>query len=945
MLHGRATECALIDDLVAGVRGGVPGALVLRGDAGAGRTTLLELAAGAGAGMVVLRAAGLADDVPEAFGGLRCLLGPVADRLAEVDGPGPEALAGALGLADGPVPGRFLVVDGVVRLLAHVAVRTPVLCLVDDVQWIDGDSRAVLAIAAGRIAGGGASPMKAGLLLTVEGDDDEVPGPVEVRLGPLDPSDGAALLRDLAGDELDEVATQRLVLAAEGNPLALVELARSYLRRSREQPAEPTGRSGPTTGGIGLPTTGGLGLPTTGGLTLGEDCAEEVTALDEELGAAPAAAAPLLRRAVQRRVAALPVPTQHLLLVAALDTTGEPSVVADAAGALGLDPGASVGAAEDAELLGLSAGRLVFGHPVLRSAAGRIGTAEDRRRCHQALADVHARRGEADRAAWHRAAAVTSPDDEAASELHRSAARARAAGAHDTAGRLLAAAAELSGEPDQGARLLLAAAEESLRAQSPVRAAHLARRVATGTGEALLRARAQRVLGRVQLRRGETLAGYASLVDGATVVEDSRPSIAAALLVEAAEAAWAGGDVPRCTDAARRARTTASASGRVGADDPAGIGPVEDLRHRVGFELVQGVAALLGGDLEAAERLREAARPTASRPAGDGATDPVASVRAARAAELLGDGPLTAELSGRAVAAARLAGDWDALAEAVDLAAGAALPVDPVAAGRLALEGLRVAEEGGSVPAQADHLARLALLAAWRGDLEVVVDRVARIAALGGRRDVGAAVLRGEIAFAAWELGTGQDAEALVRLEAALADPGRWPAVLDAVPELVEAAVRAGRPEAATAAFATFSAWARATGSARLSALAARCRAVLSAGDTAAVRYTDALALHGDCAFDAARTRLLYGEFLRRERHRVDARTHLLAAAAAFERLGARPWADRARHELRAAGGMLAGDQTEAGALEPSTAPPTRAVPATAVNRASDSSSATAVTE
>ena len=391
MLHGRRAECDALERLLADARRSRSGVLVVRGEAGAGKSALLEHAAGRAGGMTVLRAGGVESEAELPYAALHQLLRPVLGLAGRLPGPQAAALGGALGL--GPPDGRgrddrFLVSVAVLSLLGEAAEERPVLCLVDEAQWLDGSSAEALTFAARRLDAEGVVC----LFAARDGDPRDFPAPglPELRLQGLGPEPAAALLAG-AGVDLPAEVVGRLVERTGGNPLALLELPGSL------EPDQLAGRAP----------------------------LEDVLPLTARL-----------ERTFGERVRRLPDGARTLLLVAAAETTGDPAVVLRAGGRLGVEP-ATLDQAEAAGLVRTGDGRLQFRHPLVRSAAYQTATLAARQAAHRALAGVLAGEDSADQRAWHLAAATVGPDEQVAAELERSADRARRAGAHAAAAAAL----------------------------------------------------------------------------------------------------------------------------------------------------------------------------------------------------------------------------------------------------------------------------------------------------------------------------------------------------------------------------------------------------------------------------------------------------------------------------------------------------------------------------
>src|SRR6202050_4208071 len=436
MLRGRRAECGVLDGLLEGVRGGRSAALVVRGEAGVGKTALLDYAVESAPDLMSVRAAGVEAEMELAFAGLHQLCGPMLDRLGGLAGPQRDALRIAFGLEEGPAPDRFLVGLAVLSLLSEAAGDRPLVCVVDDVQWLDRVSVQVLAFAARRLLAEAVL-----VIFAAREPGADLHGLPELMVEGLRHADARELLGSVVRWPLDEQVADRIVAETRGNPLALLELPRG------RSPAE-------LAGGFGLPEV----LPLPG----------------------------RIRENFLRRVEKLPEPTRLLLAVAAADPTGDPALVRRAAGRLGL----GVEVAEQAEETGLLdiggiGGQVVFRHPLMRSAAYQAGRRGDRRKVHAALAEVTDAQTDPDRRAWHLAQAMSGPDEGVAAELERSAGRAQARGGLAAAAAFLERSVVLTADPARHAERVLAAAQASMQAGAFGKGLELLDRAEDGGSEPL----------------------------------------------------------------------------------------------------------------------------------------------------------------------------------------------------------------------------------------------------------------------------------------------------------------------------------------------------------------------------------------------------------------------------------------------------------------------------
>jgi hypothetical protein len=411
-LTGRDAERRVLDRLVEAVRAGESRALVVHGEPGVGKTALLEYLGGSAPGCRIERAAGVQLEMELAFAGLHQLCAPMLDRLEAVPAPQREALRTAFGMSSGPAADRFLVGLAVLSLMSAVAERQPLICLVDDGQWLDSASRTVLAFVARRL---GAESV--GLVLATRGPGGDLAGLPELEVEGVGEADARALLDAALPGPIDARVRDQIVAETRGNPLALLELPRGLTVAE---------------------LAGGFGLP----------------------GVVPLAGR--IEASFRRRVRALPHQTRRLLLLAAADPSGDPALVWRAAARLGVGAEAAALAAEAG--LAEFGTRVRFRHPLARSAAYRLGSAQERREAHGALAEVTDPQLDPDRRAWHRAQAAPGPDEDVAAELERSADRARARGGLAAAAAFLKRAATLTLDPSLRAGRALGAAQAQVQA-------------------------------------------------------------------------------------------------------------------------------------------------------------------------------------------------------------------------------------------------------------------------------------------------------------------------------------------------------------------------------------------------------------------------------------------------------------------------------------------------
>ena len=842
MLYGRRKERTQIGALLKGARGGQGGVLVVRGEAGIGKHALLADAVEQATGFRLLHTSGVEAEVGLAFAGLQQLLGPVLDRLDRVPAPQAQALQAAFGLVEPETKtNRFLVELGALSLLAVVAAEQPLLCLIGQARWLDAASADTLVFVARRL-------QAERLVVLFAARDGEArtfqaPGLPELRLGGLDPvAAGELLAAQAASGILAPQVRERLLAEAGGNPLALLELPATL---SSEQLA----------GRVLLPQR--LPLSTR------------------------------LQQVFLERVRGLPEASQRLLVVAAAEDTGELATILAAASGLGVDKEA-LEPAEQAGLVHVSGSQLGFRHPLVRSAIYQHATVFGRQAAHRALVEVLQGAQQADRRAWHLAAATLGPDEPVARMLEASADRARRRGGPAAAAAALGRAADLTVEEAARARRLVAAAESLWEAGHPTQARALLDQVDPAVADASVRARLAHVRGAIELATGTPATACTLLVEAARLLAGSDPEQATELLVLATWAALAANQLHRIV------QEISPAISRLPGQ--------QDVRvQRVADSLL---AAGLAPGPPPATTIHPPRKTATSWPVPAFTWMwPMLIVAQPTGAEVTAD-----QRYAEAVAARRAAGTVSRLTVALaNLALAEGYLGRWPGAISSASEGLRLATETGQHATAGHCLVLLASFAAEQGR----ADDCRRLAeeAIAVATRLGLAVVA---AFAAWTLATleltqGRPGAALERL-LVLSTPQHPTAhaavALLATGTLIEAAARAGRLEGMEPVVARFERWARRDPRTWTKVIAHRCRALVSDGQDAEQQFQAALAVEGlgELPFEVARTELAYGEWLRRARRRADARIHLRAALEAFERLGAAPWADRAREELRASG-------------------------------------------
>jgi DNA-binding CsgD family transcriptional regulator len=837
-LRGRRSECESLDRLVEDVRGGQSRVLVLRGEAGVGKTALLEYLVANASGCRIARAAGVESEMELAFAGVHQLCAPVLSHLAHLPGPQRDALGTAFGLRAGAATDRFLVGLAVLSLLSEVAEERPLVCVVDDAQWLDRASAQVLGFVARRLL----AESVAIVFAVRERSEDQELGTLPVMVvGGLSDADARALLDSATPGRLDERVRDRVVAESNGNPLALLELPKGLTAAE---------------------LAGGFGRP----------------------DARPVAN--LIEQSFLRRVRALAVETQRLLLAAAAEPVGDVTLLWRAAEVLGI--GADAAAPAEADGLIELGARVRFRHPLARSAAYRAAAVRERQEIHRALAEVTDPSADPDRRAWHRAQAALGPDEAVAGELERSADRAQRRGGMAAAAAFLERATELTPEPARRGARALAAAQAKFEAGAPDAAYELLAAAEISPLEELQRARLARLRARIVFARKRGSDAPPLLLDAAkrldrldgglareTYLEALGAGIFAGHLgghsgvreaAEAARAAPPGPETPRLIDLLLDGLATRFTEGYV-----AGVPPLRRALHAFRREAERSeddimrwlwLAWLVAGDLW--------------------------------------DDETWHELATRAVRLAREAGALTVLPVALQYRAGVHVHAGEFAAASALIEEAdAITEATGNAPLSYTSL----VLAAWRGEearaLTLIEAGVRAATARGEGRVIGLA-----------EYGTAVLYNGLGHYEAAVAAAQRACEHEDlvlfgwALIELVEAAARSSANDVATGALRRLEGRTRAVGTDWSLGSEARSRALLSDGQAADSLYREAIDRleRSRIAVHLARAHLVYGEWLRRENRRVDAREQLRIAYEMLSRIGAEAFAERARRELLATG-------------------------------------------
>jgi DNA-binding CsgD family transcriptional regulator len=841
VLTGRGSECGLLDRLIEAVLAGASRVLVLRGESGVGKTALLDYLAGHAPGCWVVRAAGVETEMEFAFAGLHQLCAPMLDHLDRLPVPQREALRTAFGISAGPAPNRFFIGLAVLDLLSEVAEERPLVCVVDDEQWLDRASAQVLGFVARRLA---AEPV--GLVFAARDPGEELTGLPQLTVPGLRERDARALLDSVVTGPLDARVRERIIAETRGNPLALLELPWGL---TPEQLA----------GGFGLPS----GMPLSG----------------------------QLEESFRRQLGALPAQTRRLLLVAAADPSGDPLLVWRAARQLGIPAQAATPAVE-ARLVEFAA-RVRFRHPLKRSAAYRSASLQDRQEAHGALAEATDGQVDPDRRAWHRAQAAAGPDEQVAADLVRSADRAQRRGGLAAAAAFGERAALLTPDPARRAQRMLAAAQAKHEEGALDAALGLLSAARAGPPDALRAAQAEHLRGQIAFDQQRGTIAPQLLLGAARLLDPLDARLARDAHLEALIAAmWAGhlgtpGGVREAAEAALAAPP---------APDPPRA--VDVMLDAIALRSIRGY----GAAVPALTRALELLLALDSNPGEAGRWLWLVGVRCASAfiAMELWDFDYWQALAARGAQAGRDAGAFVHLQFALNLLAKAHLLAgEPAAAAELLDEDQVIADATGNPPVAI----ATAALAAWRGQEPEASELIEATAQEATAHGVGILVDFADCASSVLYNGLGRHDAALDAARRAFERDqpglGAW-----IVPELAEAASRTGDDELVRAALDWLSERTQVTPTDWALGIQARLRALLSEGQCADRLYRESIDRLGRTRVrtELARAHLLYGEWLRRENRRVDAREQLRAACQMLDAMGAEGFAERARRELLATG-------------------------------------------
>lgn len=838
MFLDRLSERAQIDHVLASAGQGMSAVLVLQGEAGAGKTALLDYAIDSAGDLDVIRVVGIESEAELGFAALHQLLLPYLGRLDSLPAPLRQALATAFGIREGGPPDRFLVGLASLTLLSGAATARSLLCVVDDAQWLDQESARVVAFVARRLHADGI-----GMLFAVRDPSNRhasLDGLPSLRVSGLRPAKARQLLASATADTVNSEVSEQIITRTSGNPLALIELGRELA-------------PGQLTGEISLPEP----------LPLGRS----------------------LQARFLSQVRRLPAATQVLLLTAAADPTGEPALLWRAGQHLGFGTQAA-GPAEADELVTIGP-TLTFRHPLVRSAIYHGATIRDRQRVHQALAEATDPASGADLRAWHRSEATTEPEEALAAELEQAAGRARSRGGWAATADYLTRSAALTPDAAERLRRVLAAAQAENTAGASLRAQALLDSVAGDLDDPHQRIVAQRLQGAIYYALMQPAKTAAILLDAARQIAPVDAGQARDALLDALAASRVSGRLAATgasgADIARAVRSMPQA--------PRSAGSIGDLL------LDADTTLLLDGHEAAASQLSRAVAILREAPMESADLLTWTGI-GCWAAGALGDDVALYSLGSRLEAQAREQGAVPALSNALiftgtsELFAGALGRARALFTEREAIEEAREDDCGvGEV-----------LVLAWQGQVRDTRTQAVAAARLATESGLGWKLVWLEYALAVLELGLGHYEQALASAPYGYDENVILSAF--ALPDLIEAAVRCGQLDFARDALDRVGRRAAASPTPLALGLLGRSRALLAEGPDAEPLYQEAIThlRHARGVSHLARTHLLYGEWLRRDKRRRDAREHLRAAHSMFETMGAGAFAERARLELAATG-------------------------------------------
>jgi hypothetical protein len=778
-LTNRDTERAVLNQFVAGVRAGEGQALVVRGEPGVGKTVLLDYLAGRAEGCRMVRATGVQSEMELAFAGLHQLCGPLLGHAGRLPDPQQQALRTVFGLSAGPPPDRFMVGLAVLSLLSEAAGEQPLICVIDDQQWLDQASALALTFAARRLA---ADPV--GLVFAAREPRTELTGLPELAVEGLHEHDARALLDSALAGPLDARVRELIVAETRGNPLALLELPRGLTLAE---------------------LAGGFGLP----------------------GAAPLTGQ--IEESFRRQLEALPADTRRLLVLAAADPSGNPSLMRQAAGRLGI-PLQAEQPAQEAELVDFGI-QVRFRHPLVRSAAYRSASAQDRQEVHGALAEVTDPAADPDRRAWHRAQAAAGPDEEVAAELERSAGRAQARGGLAAAAAFLERSVLLTLDPGRRGERTVAAAQASMQAGAFGKALELLAEAEAGLLDELQGARADLLRGQIAFASGVGDDAPPLLLKAASRLEPLDLDLARETYLDAWGAALFAGHLADAGDLLEVSRAARAA--------PAPAHPPRSIDL-----LLDGLTlAVTDGPVTAVPVLRRAVAAFTS--AGTPVEERLRwSWLAVLPANYLWDVDGWLAISAGATQLARDVGALDQLPLGLQTHATVFTWCgDFPTAAALITEARLVSEATGTLmpPLAAMHLA---VLRGRESEAAPLIEAIVAAATAGGQ---GLAVSYTRWVTALLCNGLGRYADAAVAARQASQDMPEFVVSSWALPELIEAAARTGNTRLAAGAVDQLAETTKPSGTDWALGLEARCRALVREGQAAEDLYREAIDRLGEC--------------------------------------------------------------------------------------------------
>ncbi len=840
MLLDRRNECQILDRLVADIRAGESRALVIRGDAGIGKTQLLEYILGQAADCRTAHAAGIETERELAYGALHSVCAPMLDRLGRLPEPQQQALGAAFGLNAGRAPDRFMIGLAVLGLFGEVARDRPLLCVVDDAQWLDQASAQVLAFTARRLL----AESVAMVFAVREGPErPEVPelaGLAELKVDGLPDDAARTLVASAYSGPIDDQVLKRIIAESHGNPLALLELPRGFT------PME-------LAGGLGLSR---IALPHR------------------------------IEESFRRQIATLPPATRELLLVAAAEPVGDPVLVLRAADRLGIPADAATSPA--ATGLVEFATRVRFRHPLLRSAIYHAASPEQRRNVHRALAGVTDPVTDPDRRAWHLAEAASGPDEQIAAELERCAGRARDRGGLVAAATFFMRASELTPDPHRRGERALAAAQTKHRAGLAESATRLLAMAEACPLDECQRAQADLLRARIAFTMDRGSETPTLLLKAAAMLEPLDPRLARDTYLDAYRAAWFAAHLTNGTgvrDVAEAVRA---------APQPESPRAADLLLDGLAVRYTDGYAA---GAPIIKRALEAFGNP--SLPADDGLR--WLWFACTGALDLLADTPRDM-LASRFLTLSRDAGALAMLPMALTIeAVMRTFAGDLAAAGALVHE-LDAVVEGTGIP-ELPYSAQF--LAVWQGDVDRATALIAATTSESERRGEGAGLIAAGWMQALLYNSLGQYDQALIAAQQAL-EPRQELGLLTWAPtvELITAAARTDRPDVGADALGRLVELTQASGTDWALGLESCCRGLLEPDADAEGHYRQAIDHLGSTRIrtQLARAHLHYGEWLRRQNRRIDARTQLRTAHEMFTAMGIEAFGQLAERELKATG-------------------------------------------